>query len=270
MTAAFREEIELLATPTLIYCGGGNPRFYEISKAAGFEYGARLPDTVYGPLHFADQNYHTPNREKYMAALAKHKPVIASVLDLESEDQLPEVLSWAEEAAQYVQRIMLIPKVFSIIPQLPTRINNTEVILGYSVPTKYGGTEVPIWEFTGWPVHLLGGSPHMQIKLAGYTLDYSGGRGKFSRYELPSVTVFDTGQVISIDGNMTNLMATQHCQFWTPGTACNANNRFWPTLREANDGVTWGDGSATADAPYEAFKRSCKNIMETWQKLCPA
>jgi hypothetical protein len=38
------------------------------------------------------------------------------------------------------------------------------VILGYSVPTGYGGTELPVEFFEG-PVHLLGGSPRSQRQL---------------------------------------------------------------------------------------------------------
>lgn len=44
----------------LIYCGGGNKRFHEIATRYGFLYGVQLPDTVYGELHFADQNWKKP------------------------------------------------------------------------------------------------------------------------------------------------------------------------------------------------------------------
>lgn len=229
--------------PTIIYCAGGNRRFYEISKAAGFGYGVRLPDTVYGPLYFADQNWKRPDRKKYMAALARHKPKMATVLDWEREDQLPEMLSWAEEAAQHVEQVLLIPKVPDGVKQLPRCINGKEVVLAYSVPTRYGGTPLPLWSFAGWPVHLLGGSPHRQMRYWSY--------------------LTNVADVVSADGNMINLMATRHCQFWMPGTARYASNRYWPTLREANDGENWPG----KDAPYEAFQRSCVNVMEAWKEL---
>ena len=54
----------------LIYCGGGNAKFAQIAIDAGFLYGAQLPSTVYHPLHFADQNWKRPDREKYMKAVA--------------------------------------------------------------------------------------------------------------------------------------------------------------------------------------------------------
>ena len=226
--------------PELIYCAGGNPRFVRIAVDAGFRYGARLPDTVYtdiAPLWFADQDWKKPNRQAYMVRLAEHRPTQATVLDLEREDQLPEVLDWAEEAAQFVERVVIIPKAFGIIVHIPAQIAGADVVLGYSVPTRYAGTEVPVWEFGARPVHLLGGSPHAQMRLCHYL------------------------NVMSADGNYAMKMATRHCQFWAPGTARYASNRWWPTLREANKGINW-DGD---DAPYEAFQRSCENIIVAWR-----
>lgn len=222
----------------IIYCADGNRRFAEIAIEHGYLYGAQLPNTVYFQPWFADQNWRKPDRERYIAALKQHKPHMASVLDLENENQLPDVLGWAEEAAQWVQVVMIIPKVFGIIPQIPRRIGGADVRLGYSVPTKFAGTEVPIWEFYGWPVHLLGGSPQAQMQLVRYL------------------------NVASADGNYAQKMAIKYCQFWEPGTARYASNRWWPTLQEANGGEKWNDGGI--DAPYEAFRRSCENIMAAW------
>jgi len=202
-----------VAVPDLIYCADGNPRFAQIAIDAGFRYGARLPGTTYHPLYFADQDWKNPDRRTYMAELAAHKPHMATVLDLEREEQLPDVLAWAEEAAQFVEVVVIVPKLFDAIAHLPRAIGGAEVRLGYSVPTRYGGTFVPTWEFAGRPVHLLGGSPHRQMEMCHY-LD-----------------------VRSVDGNMMNKMAARHCQFWVPGTARYADNRWWPTIREANAGA---------------------------------
>jgi hypothetical protein len=225
----------------IIYCANGNRRFAQIAIEAGMTYGAQLPGTVYFPPEFADQDWKKPNRTAYMAALAQHRPRMATVIDWEHDEQLPEVLEWAEEAAQYVETVILIPKVLGGIPRLPRRINGASVRLGYSVPTAYGGTELPLWEFAGWPVHLLGGSPHRQIHVAHYL------------------------NAVSADGSMTKRMAMK-AQFWTPGTAQFAKDKYWPSLRAA-DGRAWGDGSSTADAPYEAFRRSCVNVMAAWRAL---
>jgi hypothetical protein len=232
-----------METPTLIYCASGNKRMAQIAIDAGFKYGAQLPHKIYHEPYFVDQNWKKPNREKYMVALEKHKPYMATVLDWERQEQLSEVLNWAEEAAEFVEVVVIIPKVIGGISQLPRSVGRATVRLGYSVPTRYGGTELPAWEFYGWPVHLLGGSPHAQMRLARYL------------------------NVVSADGNMHHLMATKRCQFWTPGNVKYASNRWWPTLKEFNGGERWGDGSNKTDAPYVAFEMSCKNIMEAWQTL---
>lgn len=221
----------------LIYCADGNKKFAEIAIDAGFLYGARLPHKgLHFPIYFADQDWKTPDRSRYMAELRKHQPQVATVLDCESLEQLPEVLEWAEDAATTVRRVIIIPKASGVIGRLPHTIAGAEIVLGYSVPTSYGGTEIGLWEFEGWPVHLLGGSPQSQMRLCHYL------------------------RVVSADGNMANKMAISRCQFWAPGNA-KAKDRYWPKLQEA-DGSAWGK-----DAPYEAFRRSCNNIVSAWATL---
>ena len=236
-----------MAAPTLIYCADGNARLAEIAIAAGFRYGAQLPNTVYYPVWFADQNWRKPDREAYMAALAEHRPAMATVLDWERPEQLDEVLAWAEDAARFVNQVLIIPKVIGGIVRIPRQIGGKPVVLAYSVPTRFAGTQVPAWEFAGWPIHLLGGSPQAQMHLW--------------------ATLTPIAEVVSVDGNYANKMATKYCQFWVAGTARYASNRYWPTLREANDGEQWGSGQPDADAPYEAFRRSCANITAAWQRL---
>jgi hypothetical protein len=226
----------------IIYCAAGNSRFAQIAIEAGMTYGAQLPATVYYPPQFVDQDWKRPDRAAYVAAVAQHRPRMATVLDWERDEQLPEVLAWAEDVAPFVERVILIPKVIGGVPRLPRRIGGRDVVLGYSVPTRYAGTSVPPWEFAGWPVHLLGGSPHRQIAMAHYL------------------------NVVSADGNYIAKMAQRWNQFWSLAPALYAKDRRWPRLIEV-DGRAWGDGSSTADAPYEAFRRSCVNVMEAWRAL---
>lgn len=211
----------------IIYCAAGNRRFAEIAIEAGMMYGAQLPGTIYpdvAPLHFADQDWKKPDRERYVAAVAQHRPRVATVLDWEREEQLPEVLDWAEDIAPFVERVIIIPKVIGGIPRIPARVGGADVVLGYSVPTKYGGTNVPVWEFAARLVHLLGGSPLAQIHAAHYL------------------------NVISADGNYINLKATKFCEWW--------NGRGWTPIHPPR-----------IDAPYEAFRRSCVNVMAAWREL---
>jgi len=210
----------------LIYCADGNARFAQIAVDAGFLYGAQLPPKgLPFPPYFADQNWKNPNRERYMAELAKHRPFIASVMDWERPDQLSNILEWAEDAAQYVEVVMIIPKVIGGIAQLPRIVGGKPVRLGHSVPTKFGGTAVPYSEFYGWPVHLLGGSPHRQRRLSAFM------------------------NVVSLDGNYAQMMAVRYNKFW-----CRSR---WHELSDHG-------GNVAVDAPYEAFRRSCHNIVAMW------
>src|SRR5688572_7718899 len=205
-----------MRVPELIFCGGRNQHYAEIAISAGFHYGAQLPCTIYAPLYFADQDWKNPNRKSYMSALAKHRPFMASVLDFERSDQKNEVLSWAEEASQFVSVVMIIPKVSGEIEKLPQKIGEAEVRLGYSVPTKHGGTTVPIEEFSGWSVHLLGGSPGSQVRLS---------------------TLIE---VRSADGNMMMKMANRGL-FWEKGKAEFANK--WTSLLKADGFRFQGNGN---------------------------
>lgn len=220
----------------MIFCADGNPAFAAAAVEAGWLYGARLPATVYQPVYFADQDWKQPNREAYMRALAEHGPAMATVLDWEREEQLPEVLSWAEEAAQHVREsVLIVPKVPGEVGRLPREIGGRRVVLAYSVPTSYGGSPLGLWEFAGWPVHLLGGSPQKQMRLW--------------RYLSPLC------EVVSADGNMAHQQA-HRCRHWTtPPT----RKGHWVQLRESGDDRTEG-------ANLEAFRRSLGAISAAWAR----
>lgn len=216
----------------LIYCAGGNKRYVDIALRYGLKYGAQLPDTVYYPLAFADQNYHRPTRRRYMHALKKHRPAMATVLDWEAHCTESDVMNWAIEAAWYVPEVILIPKVPGAIERIPERIGNAKVRLGYSVETKWGKTDVECAEFGSRPVHLLGGSPQAQYNL----------RNKMN--------------IVSADGNFVHARASAN-QFFTIGET-SARNKHYPLLRES----VYGD--VQRDTPYLAFELSCMNIRALW------
>ncbi len=232
--------------PEIIYCADGNARFGQIAIDAGFTYGAQPLRTFYHPLEFADLNpSNIPPKADYIAALAKYKPRLATVMDWTTWEQLAEVLEWAEEAAAYVtETVIIIPKVMGGIAALPRIIGGKLINLGYSVPTSHGGTELPVWEFSNWPTHLLGGSPQQQMKLAHYL------------------------NVISVDGNMAHKMATGKTRSgivasWQPRARAYEKGH-WVALAEYRK-REFGLGIVEHDAPYVAFKYSCSNIMEYWQ-----
>lgn len=220
----------------IIYCAAGNRRFAEIAIRHRFLYGAQLPNTVHYCPVFADQNWRKPDRGRYIASLEEHRPRLATVLDYEDESQHEEVMEWADAASRYVtEAVIIIPKAFSTIDRIPEKINGVSIRLGYSVPTRFSGTSVPVWEFNQRPVHLLGGSPSKQ-------------------YTLSSML-----NVKSADGNYAQKMAN-NCQFFVAGgSARYAKNRYWPMLNESVY------GQVDNDVPYLAFELSCMNIMNQWR-----
>lgn len=244
--------------PTLIYCADGNPRYISIAanepdendkRKYGehhFLIGAQMPRKVYRDnLYFIDVHpQKLPKQPVYVNRVKRYRPFLASVHDWTEMSRFDEIMMRAEEISQYADNVLLIPKVPGGIKLLPRTINKKPVILGYSVSTDHGSTPVEKNEFAGWPIHLLGGSPHEQMRLF----------REFSRI----------ADVVSVDGNMHNKMANRYCAFWDPTKS--TSRGYWPTIEEY-DKKRWGDGSVSADAPYEAFRRSCENIWIEWQRI---
>lgn len=219
-------------TPVLIYCAAGAKRLAEIALRHGYQYGAQLPHTIYFPPYFADQDWKKPNREKYMAALAEYRPALATALDWEYEEQLSDVLSWAEEATQYVgDSIIIIPKVVGGIGRLPRLIGGKPVRLGYSASTTFSSTPVHLAAFKGWPVHCLGGSLATQMHVAHHA------------------------DVRSVDGNYAQRLA-RYCQVYSP--AVPEQRHGWPRLSRLA-------GIRPIDSIYIAFELSCIAIPMAWR-----
>jgi GNAT superfamily N-acetyltransferase len=217
----------------LIYCAAKNKQYPPIALELGMSYGARLPDPVYFKPTFVDNDYEHPDRVAYMAALKVYRPRVATVLDWEREEQYPEVLSWAWEAARYVsEAVIIIPKVHGGIRRLPRTIAGKSVRLGYSIPTEYGGTEVWIEEFKGWPVHALGGSMQAQWRLGRMV------------------------NVVSADGNMVT-EGMGRGQFFMNGVGDSRTNRWSPQLKEV------GLGHLT-DIPAHIFRLTVMNTWAMW------
>jgi hypothetical protein len=229
----------------LIFCLGGNKKYPKIARSFGWWMGARLPTTLYPeyfPLAFTDQNWlkykqaklvskEKANlvRHKYMKALEQHKPYMASVIDWEEKDEFFEVLDWAEEAAFYVQKsVMIIPKVPNFVDMIPDKILNMPVVLGYSIPTRHGGTSCSIEEFNYRNVHFLGSSPQKQINT-------------YNLFQKKS----PNANIVSADSNSMQI-------------AARFGNFF--------NGYTWEYGGRSMDI-NTAIGLSFKNYMDYWEKI---
>lgn len=224
-----------MATPTLIFCAAGNPIFAEIAVRLGFKYGARLPAATYADVYFADQDWKNPDRARYMRALEQHRPQMATVLDWERIEQWGEVWDWAQEAAQWVEQVIVIPKVPKI-DLMPESVSGKPIILGFSVPTQHGGTALSPVHLQGRKIHLLGGSPQMQMRLA----------RQFARF----------GDVVSVDGNMAQKMATTRNCYWRQERQIGERGGQWWTLEPGG-----------TNRPARCLERSLANIATAWRNV---
>lgn len=143
--------------------------------AAGWKAGARssalarYPDSDFQryPIVFIDNEYADYDHKLHLEQVAKYRPKYATVRDLMTRGQCEEagieyyppdkILEWAEELAQYAENVIVIPK-FDLLDEIPE-----QYVLGYSVPSSYGGTPIPAARFKGRRVHLLGGSWSSQL-----------------------------------------------------------------------------------------------------------
>lgn len=223
----------------LIYCGVGNQKLDQFAVNVGIHYGMQFPakSTPKFPVYFADQNWKKPNKEAYINWVAEYKPKIATVLDLERESQFDEVLSWADSISKHVDKIVIIPKLSGIVSKIPQEVNGKEVLLGYSIPTSHGGTDVPVEEFIGWRVHLLGGNPQKQLNM-------------YDKMESLGIGVY------SVDCNYISMKANNFCSVWTRKII---KNRQWMDLQDIV-------GRKIEDGVYTAFSLSCVSLVFAWHE----
>lgn len=113
---------------------------------------------------FIDIDWKSYNFAKHLDAVRENQPFITMARDVESIHDLDTILAEAEILKKYSSHVAIIPKDVRLNNRLSELIPK-EFILGYSVPTRYGGTEVSIESFDR-EVHLLGGRPDVQRKLA--------------------------------------------------------------------------------------------------------
>ncbi len=113
---------------------------------------------------FLDIDWKNYNFQRHLEAASTCRPKITIARDVECIFQLDSILKEAEKLSQYAEHVAIVPKDVTLNGRI-TELIPPEYILAFSVPTKYGGTQVDIESFDR-PVHLLGGRPDTQRKLA--------------------------------------------------------------------------------------------------------
>jgi len=202
----------------------------ELATSLGWYAGVRSGTVIYDaarPLYLLDIDYKAPDWTAHLAIARAEHPALAAIPDVMAVPDLPATLAMAEEMASHTDALLIIPKC-RIIHSLPRGIGGKPVVLGYSVPTGYGGTPLPVWEFRDWPVHLLGGTPRKQLDLARFMT------------------------VVSADGNMAQMLAHRGLAY---------DERGHPQLM-----ARWEPKPSAPGMPARALERSLINIAALWQR----
>lgn len=158
--------------PDMIYTFAQSDGSCCMAYDAGLYYGSRTVKSVVcerHPVTFMDNEWKDYDHNVHLEVVAKHRPRYSTVLDVLTKGQcelmglpyvpLDQILKWAEELEQYADNVIVIPK-YDCIDEIPEKY-----MLGYSVPSSYGGTPLAFDRFAGRRVHLLGGSVRAQYYL---------------------------------------------------------------------------------------------------------
>jgi len=144
---------------------------YQVSSQAvklGWLPGARYTNLrdvrKFDRLGFLDIDWKNYDYSKHLQATKDARPMLTVARDVVDIDELDQILSEALELSQWADTVVIVPKDLRLQPMLP-HIIPEDFLLGYSVPTGYGGTELPLSCFAPRKVHLLGGHPAKQRAL---------------------------------------------------------------------------------------------------------
>jgi hypothetical protein len=140
-----------------------------LATGAGWRPGARytnLRDVRHARFErfgFLDIHWKKYSFDQHLKAAEKTRPYLTVARDIECSSQLSSILDEAHQLSSFAKHVIIVPKDVRLadrLSEIPDRF-----VLGYSVPTRYGGTAIPAEAF-GRPTHLLGGRPDIQRRLA--------------------------------------------------------------------------------------------------------
>lgn len=121
-------------------------------------------DVSFDNRGFLDINWKHYNYALHLEAAKRMKPALTIAQDVLCITNLKNILKEADELQKYSDFVAIVPK----DPRLTSKLESlipSHFIIGYSVPSKYGSTNIPASAVIR-PVHLLGGRPDIQRKIA--------------------------------------------------------------------------------------------------------
>src|SRR6266571_7205226 len=143
-------------------------RVLRIAERFGWLPGARYTNLrdvrKFEQLGFLDIDWRDYNFAQHLSAARATKPYMTVARDIERVRDLPRILEQAFELLQHSVQVVIVPKARALELDLEERIPSC-FLLGYSVPSRYGSTSLSPRAFRR-PVHLLGGRPDCQRRLA--------------------------------------------------------------------------------------------------------
>jgi hypothetical protein len=118
-------------------------------------------------IDFVDNDFEDPNKDRIEEIVEKTGADYVVLPDIYDCDDVNGVLEFGDELEhEYGTTPIVVPKCEFSWRRVPDRW-----LIGFSVPSGYGSTEIPITEFKNHRVHLLGGSHRNQIKFANRAID---------------------------------------------------------------------------------------------------
>lgn len=143
-------------------------RVVSIARKYGWLPGARYTNLrdlrKFETIGFIDIDWKNYSFTRHLQAVKAVKPLMTVARDVTDPKDLRRTLDQAFELLQHSRFVVIVPKHQSFAGKLD-RIIPQQFILGYSVPTRYGGTMIPPQAFNR-PVHILGGRPEVQRRMA--------------------------------------------------------------------------------------------------------
>jgi hypothetical protein len=145
-------------------------RVQRIASEHGWHPGARytnlrdIREIKFENRGFLDIDWKRYNFERHLKAVRTSQPLLTVARDLVNISDLSSILREADQLQKYAKYVVLVPKDPAFRGRMSALLPH-HYLLGYSVPTRYGGTLLHPTEFDR-PVHLLGGRPDKQRALA--------------------------------------------------------------------------------------------------------
>lgn len=184
---------ELVVTDEIDVITTGRYDLTAIAEQYGWLRGARLDAIQQYESHdiqcdFVDLHWDDPDFDELLNAVQRHRPKYAVAGDYDEESDNYDVINErATQLRRYVDNVIVVPHEPNEVDIVPEWC-----IVGYSTPSKYAGTNAPVWEYYDRTVHILGGTIPQIRDLYGYLKD----------------------EIVSIDCNSFHRGATSFAKWW--------------------------------------------------------